>query len=111
MSFKMDIEQVYASESYMLAFDNQLEDKTNEWEQIYLPYPAHLDKRKAMYNLTMIKSMLNRMELKNGVDYIFCTPHKDIDKRTNVYLRFRTPGEGLMATMRWLGSDWYRKSQ
>ena len=111
MAFKMDIEQVFASESYLIAYENDLQDNTKEWEQIYLPYPAHLDKRKAMYNLTMIKSMLNQMELKNGMDYIFCRPDKDVDQRTNVYLRFRTPGEGLMATLRWLASDWYRKSR
>lgn len=109
MAFSMDIEQVFASESYLIAYENNLQDNTKEWEQINLPYPTHLDKRSAMYNLAMIKSMLNQMELKNGVDYIFCRPDKDIDQRTTVYLRFRTPGEGLMATMRWLGSDWYRK--
>ena len=107
----MDIEQVYASESYLIAYEGNVHDATQEWEEIYLPYPEHLDRQKATMNLVMIKSMLNQMELKNGMDYIFCRPHKDVDQRTNVYLRFRTPGNGLMATMRWLGSDWYRKSQ
>ena len=105
----MDIGQVFASESYLLVMEHNVQDPTKDWEEIHLPYPAHLDKRKAMYNLAMIKSMLTQMELRNGVDYIFCKPDKNIDQRTNVYLRFRTPGEGLMATMRWLGSDWYRK--
>ena len=109
MAFNMDIEQVFASESYLLVLENNVQDPTRDWEEIHLPYPKNLDKRKSMYNLAMIKAMLTQMELKNGVDYIFCKPNKDIDHRTNVYLRFRTPGEGLMATMRWLGSDWYRK--
>lgn len=105
----MDIEQVFASESYLLVLEHNVQDPTKDWEEIHLPYPPNLDKRKSMYNLAMIKSMLTQMELKNGVDYIFSRPDKNIDQRTNVYLRFKTPGEGLMATMRWLASDWYRK--
>jgi len=102
----MDIEQVYAAESM---YETQ-HDITREWETIRLPYPLNLNKYQANANLAMAKSMLTQMDLKNGQDYIFCRNANE-DFRTNVYLKFKNSGDGLIAVMRWLASDWYRKQQ
>ena len=46
-----------------------------------------------------IKSMLTAMGLRNGQDYVFSSG-------TNTVL-FRESGDALMATFKWLGSDYY----
>jgi hypothetical protein len=111
MAFKINIVEVYAEESVMSI--GHARDVTAAWKYYRFPYPVDISKRpcwsEASVNLAAMKQMLTDMELRNGIDYIFCSPGADTDPKDGLHIQFKDDGEGLMATMRWMASDWYRK--
>ena len=113
MPFEMNITEVYATDS--INPPRYARDVTAGWKQYRFPYPVDPSKRlnwsEASVNLAAMKQMLTAMDLRNGVDYIFCRPGVDADPKDGIHVQFKDEGEGLMAIMRWIASDWYRKQQ
>ena len=107
----MNITEVYAQDS--INPSRYAQDVTTGWKQYRFPYPVDISKRlgwsEAGANLAAMKQMLTQMDLRNGIDYIFCRPGVDADPKDGIHVRFKDEEEGLMATMRWIASDWYRK--
>lgn len=81
------------------------------WKSYHFPTPLQLRKnrRYATQNLSMLKVMMAESDLINGKDYIFQGPSDSSEPIKSTNIGFRDEAEGLMMTMRWLASDWYRK--
>jgi hypothetical protein len=108
MAFKMDIVEVFAEESAMST--GYAQDATAYWKKYRFPNPEKQGNWETAHrNLIAMKQMLTAMDLRNGVDYIFCKPNIGADPKDGLHIQFKDDGEGLMATMRWMASDWYRK--
>ena len=107
----MNIDEVYAEESAMSI--GHARDATADWKYYRFPYPGDRSNRpgwsEASVNLAAMKQMLTAMDLRNGVDYLFCRPSDATHPKDGLHIQFKDDGEGLMATMRWVASDWYRK--
>jgi hypothetical protein len=73
------------------------------WTSAVFPRPGDSGLSPYWYKLTTdmhaIKRMLTSMDLRNGRDYVFTTG-------SNTVL-FRDSGDALIATFKWLASDYY----
>ena len=87
-----------------------VEPDTAAWQQVAFPFcvkeriGGHGYNR--YLNLNMVKSMLDQMELKQFQDFVF-NNRKTLETSGQIVVQFKDKSNATIATIKWLGSDWY----